>query len=59
MAIYRANELKAQDICQVRTLAILILVYKQCDRNRCRVRSLMWLLLLHQSIFGERTMHIY
>ncbi|MFM6691014.1 MAG: PEP-CTERM sorting domain-containing protein, partial [Microcystis panniformis] len=24
----------------------------------CRVRSLMWLLLLHRSIFGERTMHI-
>ena len=28
-------------------------------RRSCRVRSLMWLLLLHRSIFGERTMHIY
>ncbi|AKV68771.1 hypothetical protein VL20_3795 [Microcystis panniformis FACHB-1757] len=28
------------------------------DRYRCRVRSLMWLLLLHRSILGERTMHI-
>ncbi|WP_265578848.1 hypothetical protein [Microcystis aeruginosa] len=28
------------------------------DRNRCRVRSLMQVLLLQRSIFGERTMHI-
>ncbi|WP_193959700.1 hypothetical protein [Microcystis sp. LEGE 08355] len=28
------------------------------DRYRCRVRSLMWLLPLQRSIFGERTMPI-
>ncbi|ELP53903.1 hypothetical protein O53_2714 [Microcystis aeruginosa TAIHU98] len=28
------------------------------DRRSCRVRSLMQLLPLHRSIFGERTMHI-
>ncbi|MCA2664518.1 MAG: hypothetical protein IM490_05740 [Microcystis sp. M054S2] len=28
----------------------------QCDRYLRRVRSLIWLLLLQRSIFGERTM---
>ncbi|AKE65743.1 hypothetical protein MYAER_3405 [Microcystis aeruginosa NIES-2549] len=34
-------------------------ICRKCDRYRCRVRSLMQVLLLHRSIFGERTMHIY
>ncbi len=33
-------------------------VVSKCDRRSCRVRSLMQVLLLQRSIFGERTMHI-
>ena len=32
--------------------------FGECDRRSCRVRSLMQLLLLQRSIFGERTMPI-
>jgi predicted nuclease of predicted toxin-antitoxin system len=48
-----------EDKIRMRDLTVRCRRHCVAVRRSCRVRSLMWLLLLHRSIFGERTMHIY